>query len=295
MTTLLGINPRCRSGAAVDCDAFIERLETLGPVVLLQLENGALAEAIDALGDDLERIVLGGGDGTFNLAMQTVLDADVPLGVLPLGTANDFVRSLEIPLEPEAALDVVIAGHTRRVDLGQANGRWFLNAAGIGLGPDLTKKLDREKKRRLGVLAYLSGLVETVGDRRRRRAVLTVDGRRKRAKFMQITIANGVHYGGGMTIAQDAALDDGRFHVLVIRPQTPWSLLAKLVAFRRGVARADTGEALRLLSGARVEVRTRVRQDVTLDGELVAETPLDCRCVPRALEVYAPVSENAGT
>lgn len=288
MTTLLCINPKSRSGASADCEPFVECLHRLGPVVIHRLGEEGLEDSLAALDGRLQRIVVGGGDGTLNRALPMVLEAGVPLGVLPLGTANDFARALGLPADPEAALEVVLAGHTRKIGLGRANDQWFLNAAGIGLGPDLTKKLDHDKKQRLGVLAYLSSLLEVVGNRRARRALLEVNGFRKRVPFMQITVANGIHYGGGLTIAQGVGLNDGELHVLLLQPQTPLELVGKFFALLRGVKRNEEKDKLKLLSGDRVSIKTKASYDVTLDGELATTTPLECRCVPDAIEVYAP-------
>ena len=293
MTTLLCLNPRSRSGNTIDSSSLIERLAVLGPVILHWLgENDDLEATIAALEGELKRIVVGGGDGTLHRTLPAVLEANVPLGVLPLGTANDFARSLSLPAKVDGALDVVLAGETRQVGLGLANGHWFLNAAGIGLGPELTKTIDHERKRRLGVLAYLRGLIEVIGNRRRRRALLWIDDTRYRVRFMQITVANGIHYGGGLTIAQDARLDDGRLHVLLLQPQTALELVAKFLALRWGPSKSQEHNKMRLFHAEGVRIETVGIHDVTLDGEIVTHTPLECRSAPQALEVYAARPER---
>ncbi len=292
MTTLLCINPKSRAGDCIDCEPFVEKLHRLGPVVIHRLGEDDFDEVVAALGDRLERVVIGGGDGTLNRLLPEVIDLGVPLGVLPLGTGNDFARALGLPLDPEEAVDVVVEGSLRQVDLGMANGRWFLNAAGIGLGPELTRRLDGERKQRLGVLAYLSSAIEGIGDWRTRRAILEVNGTRKKTSFLQITIANGVHYGGGMTVSRDAAVDDGQLRILVIKPQTPWQLLRKFFALRWGTRKDETPEKIELLSSDHVRVRTASPCEVTIDGELATTTPLECRSVPGAIEVYAPLAQE---
>lgn len=292
MTTLLCINPLSRSGDAVDIETLVARLHSLGQVVIHDLNGDEdLDEAIEALGDRLERIVVGGGDGTLHRVLPSVLGAGVPMGVLPLGTGNDFARSLGLPSDPAEAVESIVDGATRRVCLGKANGRWFLNAAGIGLGPELTRRLDHDRKRRLGVLAYLVSLIEVMGNRRRRRALLEIDDWEIRTPFMQITIANGTHYGGGLTIRPDAGLEEERLDVLVLKPQTPLELLSKFFALRWGARRGERHDKMELFSGTRVRVTTHFECDVTVDGELVEATPLDCEVVPDAMEVYVPLAE----
>jgi YegS/Rv2252/BmrU family lipid kinase len=286
MTTLFAINPHSRSGSASP-DAVAETLGTLGPVVEFRFGGEeSLADAARRLGDRLERIVVGGGDGSLHFALPVVLQTGVPLGVIPLGTANDFARSLALPDDPVEAAEVIRGDCTRTVDIGTANGEPFLNAVGIGLGPELSKTLDRETKRKLGVLAYLRGLLEVVNRPSRQGAVIWLDRRRRKTRYMQITIANGVHYGGGMTIAQRARLDDGELKVLCLYPQTFWRLLGKAVALRRGPALGEQADGMKLYAARRVRVLTRHPADVTADGELVTRTPLACESVPQALRVY---------
>lgn len=294
MTTLFAVNPHSRSGDSLPREV-VDVLETMGPVVEFHFDrDGSLAEKVRGLGGELERIVVGGGDGTLNLALPDVLQASVPLGVIPLGTANDFARSLDLPDDPVQAAEVVCANQTRTVGVGKANGKPFLNAVGIGLGPELNKAMDSESKKRLGVLAYLRSFAEVFQRRSRHGAVISLDGRRKKTRYMQITIANGVHYGGGMTIAQEARLDDGQLKVLCLYPQTLWRLLGKAVALRRGPGEDEQEpDGMKLYAARKVEVFTRKPSDVTADGELITSTPLTCEAIPNALEVYAgPVPDR---
>lgn len=287
MTTLLVINPNCRNGDEDFVADVVEVLSEAGPVSQYCVgASETLRQRLEKLGDALERIVIAGGDGTLHQSLPDVLEAGVPLGVLPLGTANDFARSLEIPKDPVDAARVIVDDHCRCVDVGVVNDEYFLNAVGVGLGPELTKKLDREKKKRLGVLAYLQSLVQVLGHRRRHFATLEVDGQIVRTPFMQITVANGRHYGGGMMVSDEVAMDDGLLHVLCVRPLRPLQLFLKGLRIRFGAVRDD--EKLIYLRGKKVNVQTRRRYDATADGELVTRTPLECRVLARSLQVYAP-------
>lgn len=294
MTTLLVINPHCRNGDTDFVEEVVEELSAAGPVSQYRIGSSEkLAARIDDLGEALARIVVAGGDGTLNNVLPDVLEAGVPLGVLPLGTANDFARSLELPKDPAAAAALIAGGATRTVDVGVVNGHYFLNAVGVGLGPELTKKMDREKKKRLGVLAYLQSLVEVVGQRKRQYATIDVDGESVRTPFMQITIANGRHYGGGLMVSDEVEMDDGLLHVLCVRPLKPLQLALKGLRIRFGATR-DV-EKLIYLKGKRVSVETRRRHDATADGELVTKTPLECRSLARSLQVYvAPAQAEQG-
>jgi len=283
--TLLLVNPNARSGKG-DLRKITEPLQELGPVVAPKsVGPEAARRAIAYYADSVDRIVVGGGDGSLHAALPATLEAGLPLGVLPLGTANDFARSLGIP-DARSAIEVILGGNTKTVDVGVVNKVPFLNAVGIGLGPDINRDLDKESKSSLGAFAYLLQGLRNLRESRGMRAVLDCDGSTSVLRSLQITIGNGIHYGGGMTISKDARLDDGLLHVLSIAPQSAWHLLMKGPALRTG----DTENApeLRTFRAKRVSVRTRRPMNVTADGEQVTRTPVECHTIGGRLRVFAP-------
>lgn len=289
MTTLLIFNPYSRNGDA-DISGIVEELERLGPVDVFGINRKeTVADRIEKLGRKLERIVVAGGDGTLNSVLQPVLESGKPLGVIPLGTANDFARTLDLPDDPVDAAKAITSGQKRKVDVGIVNGHPFLNAIGVGLGPALTKELNGEKKKRLGVVAYLDSLIHVFYQRRRYRAKLKIDGEIHRLPFVQITIGNGRHYGGGLTVCEDAKVDDGQLHVLGVRPLTPTQLFLRGLRLKFGAVKDD--EKLFYSCGRMVELEVGRRCEVTADGELVTTTPLKVHTVKDALTVFVPAEE----
>lgn len=264
-----------------------ERLRQAGPVDLIRPENaGALPEAIRQRGDQYDRIVLTGGDGTINLALDALVEVDRPVGILPLGTANDLARSLDIAPEIDRAIETILAGHLRRIDAGYVNGLSFINAIGIGMGPQMTREMEADSKSQLGVLAYLKGIVQVLQRQHFFYARIESEERSCEGKYVQITIANGIHYGGGMTIADDAELDDGRLDVLLVPKQSRFSLLRHAHRFRTGITHAaDTVTHWRCRE---ISIATDAAMDVTADGEFLTKTPIDCRITPLCLSIYAP-------
>jgi diacylglycerol kinase (ATP) len=222
--------------------------------------------------------------------LDAVLQSGSTLGVLPLGTANDFARSLQIPLDLDEALDVICTGHTRHVDVGEVNDETFLNAVGVGLGPELTREMDAEDKSQLGVLAYPVALLSVLSESEPFRIRLEVDGTSHELDALQVTIGNGIHYGGGMTISADARLDDGRLSVLCIGDQSKLHLASQAMALRNGTT--DEAEDIRAFTGKEVRLETDANLDATADGELITRTPLVCRSRHRALCVFAPISDT---
>lgn len=287
--TLLLLNPNARGGD-VDRQALIAELEQAGPVIAPHCSREqSTHQAIARYAGSVERIVVGGGDGTLNAALPAVLNAKLPLGVLPLGTANDFARSLGIP-DLATGVRVVLEGRTREVDVGMVNEHYFLNAVGVGLGPTINRSLDRETKARLGVAGYLLNAYRSARNYRGIRVVLECDGQTTSTRSMHVSIGNGIHYGGGLTISRDAKLDDGLLRVISIRPQTFLSLLTYGFSMRSGDIEDD--ENVQTFGGRTIIVRTRYPVDVTADGELVTKTPAECRSLRRALQVFAPPAEG---
>ncbi len=286
LSTLMICNPGSRSGNA-RLEDLRERLAALGEIEFRQPKKPTqVPDLIREYGPQAERIVLGGGDGTINLALDALIEVDRPLGILPLGTANDLARSLNLPDDLERAMDVIVLGHIRHIDVARANDVSFVNAIGMGLGPRMTREMDSEEKSRFGVLAYLLGIMRALRGHQHFQARIDFDGKTREYDCMQVTVANGIHYGGGMTIADDAKIDDGKLDVLVVRHQGYLRLLASSLRLRTGDMRAaDTVHHFR---GREVSITTRPGQDVTADGEFLSETPVECSVNSKCLQVFTP-------
>lgn len=284
--TLVLANPGSRSGDD-RIDEALERLRVLGELTVVRPDRpDQLPAAIREHAGQVNRVILAGGDGTVNLALDALMEAKLPVGLLPLGTANDLARSLDIPEDLEEAANIIVRGHSRRIDVARANDVSFINAIGMGLGPQMTREMDSETKSRFGVLAYLIGIARAF--RRQRTFAARVEGDRGRAEgqFIQITVANGIHYGGGMTVADDAKLDDGKLDVLLVPRQSHWLLLANALRFKLGQTRnADNITHWRC---HQLSIETDRELEVTADGEFLTSTPVECEVIPGALDFYAP-------
>jgi diacylglycerol kinase (ATP) len=232
---------------------------------------------------EADLVIIGGGDGTLNAAADALVEAGLPLGILPLGTANDLARTLEIPTDLIEASRVIAAGQTRRIDLGRINGKHFFNVASIGLSVHVARQLDVDVKRRWGVLGYPLTLWRALGHRHSFRAEIRCDGTRARVRTMQISAGNGRYYGGGMTIAADAAIDDGMLDVVSLAPQGVLELILNLPALRWGWH--ERPEQVRHWRCREIEIRTVQPLPVNTDGEVTTRTPAKIVVVPKALAV----------
>lgn len=286
---LLVVNRKSRSGDA-DVDAVVARLSTQGIQVLpARLERpDQIPDLIRRHRHDIDCVIVGGGDGSMNAAAPALVETDLPLGVLPMGTANDLARTLSIPIDLEQAVDVITAGVLHRIDLGRINGQYFFNVANIGLGVHVTHHLSSDLKQRWGVLSYAQGLLKAIKTFHPFHADIICDGRRRRVKSIQIAVGNGRHYGGGMTVAAQASIDDHKFFLYSIEPLAWWQMLRFAPALRSGRFRHD--QPVDIDQGRQIEVRTSRTMDITADGEVVSRTPAHFELIAGAVKVFVPAS-----
>lgn len=286
-TALMIVNPHSRSGAGAH-DAVRAALEQGGLSVLVRDCDGAeaIGYAIRACAGQVDRVVLGGGDGTLNAAAPALIETGLPLGVIPLGTANDLARTLGLPADPVEAAALVAANRRRRIDMGEVNGRPFFNVASLGLGVDLTRALTRDAKRRWGVLGYAVAGLRVLRRLAPFTAVIDDGATEHRSRTVHVCVGNGRHYGGGMTVLDSASIDDGRLDVTSLEVRSVWRLLALLPAMRHGSHHGRP--EVRVLTGTSFEIRTRKTRSVNTDGEITTTTPARFRVLPGAIEVFVP-------
>jgi len=281
-------NPRARNG---DQQAELARqgLTAAGLEIVEEVtaEADCFREAVDRMRKQVDVVVVGGGDGTINAAAPALIGLGVPLGVLPMGTANDLARSLAIPQALEEACQVIAQGQERAIDIGMVNGHYFFNAAGVGLSGEVTRKLDREGKRRWGVLSYAKATLDAWRESDVFAAHIRVNGEEMFVKSLQIMVGNGRHYGGGMTIAEDATIDDGLLNVYSIEPVPLLRLAGIAPLLRRGSH--DRSDAVMVVSTQELELVTDRPIPVNADGEMVGTTPARFSVVPGALRVLVPL------
>lgn len=277
--------------ALAEAGVPLAEARAVGPAELTERVEAAVAAGA-------ARVVVGGGDGSLGSAAAALAGSGAALGVLPLGTANDFARTLRIPDDLAAAARVVARGRVRRVDVGWAGRRAFLNAASVGASSELTRRLDDRLKRRAGTLAYPVAGAAAAGQPPFR-VRLEVDGRTEDLDALQVVVGNGRYHGGGRLIAPRARVDDHLLDVYVLAasssPGAP--RLRDRLRDLAGLARY----ALLLLRGRHLEhqgvlhVRagraalwTDPPLEIDADGELAGSTPAEFRVAPGQLAVLAP-------
>ena len=216
------INAGSRRGAAPDLAVDTMRKAGVPISSVHHVLSGAdLAGTLDrVLADGHDLVVVGGGDGTVSYAAGRVAGTNVVLGVLPLGTANDFARTLEIPNNLAEACATVAEGKVVDIDLGRANGEPFLNVASVGLSVSVTEALSPRLKRYIGPLAYSIATLTAYARHKAFRARLEFpDGDHEPMELddlLQVAVGNGRHYGGGNTVSPTAGIDDHTLDIYAI-------------------------------------------------------------------------------
>lgn len=228
--------------------------------------------------------MVGGGDGSVSAVLGPLLEAHLPLGVLPLGTANDFARSLGVA-DLEDAIDAIAGGRTRTVDVGTCNGRPFLNALAIGLPAAAADALTADLKRRLGMFAAAAVLPRILA--RGRSFEVTVDDAagETRVPAAIAVLASARRYVGGVPVRYER-LDDGRLYVTVARARSAWEVLSILVSALLRRLPEDWNVTERTSQGCRI--RTSRTLDVAVDGDVALATPVEIGVLPHALRVFVP-------
>jgi diacylglycerol kinase (ATP) len=286
-TAVVAIN-RKAGRARADLGPAIERLgrgERRPTVLDIEDPSEIVPKLRAACGNETRTVVVAGGDGTVNSALPLLLERRVTLGILPLGTANDLARTLELPTDPVEAAEVISAGHTRCIDVGTANEQYFLNAAGLGFSATLNRELGAKTKTVLGPLAYALGALRQWRKQRPFTVVVNIEGTVRRHRVIQLTVANGRFYGGGATAHASACIDDGLLDVLLLLPRPLHHYVVRLARLKRG---AHGGGPIVTYRGERLSLETRRPRDISTDGEASTATPAVFRVYKRALNVFTP-------
>jgi diacylglycerol kinase (ATP) len=285
---LLLVNRHSRQGEK-DLPQAISCLKQLGIELIEESTEDFhhLAEVIHQYKHQVDLVIVGGGDGTLNAAVDGLVETQLPLGILPLGTANDLARTLGIPTSLPEACKIIANGEIRRIDLGWVNGKHFFNVASLGLSVKITQRLTKEVKQRWGVLAYAATALQVIWESRPFSAQISVNGKTVSVKTVQIAVGNGRYYGGGMAVVADATIDDQRLDLYSLEIKHWWQIIPLLPAMRNG--QHIHWQEVRALDGQEFYVYTRKPRPINTDGEITTHTPAHFRVIPQALDVLVPL------
>ncbi len=231
-------------------------------------------------------IIIGGGDGTISSVVGHFAYANVVFGVLPLGTANSFARTLGIPLNLTGAIDVLMHGKVADVDLGKFNDDYFANGSSIGMPAVVGRAIPHSLKKWLSRGAYVlvgaSKFMRFVPFR----CIVTINGQDISFDALDVRIANG-GYQGGVLVASEANPDDGKIVIHILKGPSKWALVKEWTRIALG-APFGPGD-IEALSAPELVIDAVPKQHVAVDGEVITQTPIRVSVARQALLLMAPM------
>ena len=276
--------------AAVTAEAIADALAGAGAEPAIQPTDGAHLQASvrDAVKDGSRIIVAAGGDGTVSTVASALAGSEVALGVLPLGTLNHFAKDLGIPTDLEQAAAAIAAALTRRIDVGEVNGRVFVNNSGVGAYPHLV--VERRRQRRTRWVSEAIAAATVLREYPQLLVEITGDGVDRVARTPFVFVGNNEYQMDGDHFGARPRLDRGMLH-LCMAPGIGRMQFAGVVASAL-IGRLAERERFEMICLPSLAIRSnRSRLLVSLDGEVaVLETPLKYRIRPRALRVIVPAA-----
>lgn len=232
-----------------------------------------------------DAVVAVGGDGTLNEVVNGLDGRDTPLGVVPLGTANDFARQLGIPLDPDHAMDVVLQRPPMRMDTASLNGRRFVNVSSGGIGAETTAETPAGAKASLGTLAYAITGLRKVATLTPYRATFRADELALTAEFLVFAVGNARTTGAGTLLAPHASVTDGYLDATIIESIPRREFAQMMMKVKRGHHVATPGVHYARVRSLVIESESPV--SVNVDGENLQLDRLEYRVRPGDLWVHA--------
>lgn len=282
---ILVVNAHSRRGQD-NFDQAREKLEAAGVRLIaahaVKDPEQMAATVRQAIDSGAPMVIVGGGDGSMSSTVDEFVGKDCVFALLPLGTANSFARTLGLPLDLDGAVRAIATGRRRRVDLGMIDRDYFVNAASLGLSPMIGQTVPHKLKRYLGRIGYLVWAAKcSVGFRPFR---LTIDdgAQEHRLWSTEVRILNGP-YHGGVELSDHAAVDTGEIVVQAVvgrsKPRLAWDWYAKFFKLR------DRDAHTLEFHGQAFRIDTHPPQRISIDGEVLARTPVMVKIAPGAIEV----------
>lgn len=232
--------------------------------------------------ETIDLMVVAGGDGTVNYVVNAMKrkGLDIPLGVIPSGTANDFARALGMSREPLEAARQIASGGVERVDVGCVNGLWFVNIFSFGIFTTTSQRTPDERKHKIGKLAYI---IEGVKEFRTMHAVpleIEADGERFDLRSLMVLIFNG-ETAGGFHLARRSSIKDGLFDCILLEKKNFFRSTLAMCRYLAG----GSPKIVRHLRARRIDIRSSVNEPTDVDGQKGAEFPLHIECLAGGLRV----------
>jgi diacylglycerol kinase (ATP) len=274
---------------------ILDRLEQAGYETSCHATKGvgdATKAAISAVEKAFDIVIAAGGDGTINEVVNGLAEQPIRprLGIIPVGTTNDFARAIHVPRTVEKSVEVIAKGHTVPMDIGKVNDSYFINIAGGGRLTELTYEVPSRLKTMLGQLAYYLKGIEMLPSLHPTQVVVEYDGKLFEGEIMLFLVANTNSVGGFEKLAPNAKFNDGMFDLIILKK-------ANLAEFIRVANKAIRGEHIFdeqviYAKANRIKVMTDEKMQLNLDGEYGGLLPGEFVNLYQHLDVFVPFQEN---
>jgi diacylglycerol kinase (ATP) len=239
--------------------------------------------AREAAADGYRVIIAAGGDGTANEVANGITGSGAALALYPIGSGNDFARALGYPRRRKDVPRFLRAARRRTIDVGELNGRVFVNSGGVGIDGHVAARIAATSRFVGKTLGYFVGSLLGIATYRPQPMRVVVDGELHSGRFLTVVAANGTHFGSGMHVAPDASVDDGQLDVVLAGDLSRWSSIVTLAKLYRGT-HVD-GKKVVMLRARVVEIELERPLPAQLDGETTTAQRFSIRVRPGALEV----------
>lgn len=286
---LLICNPIAGNGASVAAlKAAMELLDSEKADYTVRYSEypaHAVELAAQAVSEGHGCVVAVGGDGTIREVGLSLINTGVPMGIIPCGTGNDYVRATGIPTDVTAAVNILLHGRRQRVDAGRINGKLFLNVAGFGFDVEVLDSTELYKKKfKNGSLAYIAGLLRALTRLRLRKTHFVLDdGTEKDFNALIVAIGNGTHFGGGMNITPLADPTDGLLDVCVAHDVGILSLLSTMPKLMKGEhIHTKYATCFKVKS---IKAVCEPASRIEVDGEVMEGTPIEAEVLPQSMVI----------
>ena len=281
------VNAKSRKGQALFRKACAATHALPFPVEAHAVEDPCDLEATveRALANKPDLVILGGGDGTISGLVDLLVGRDVILGVLPFGTANSFARTLGLPLDIAEAVAIFASGRTRRIDLGMIGDDYFANCAALGISPQIAETVPHGLKKMLGRIGYLGWAAYQYARFKPFTLIVGEGPTAERLRVVEVRISNGP-YHGGTQLVDAASVDSGEIVVQAVIGHEKAHLVRNWAAslLRLASRHKDTRD----FRGKSICIATEPPLPISIDGEVLAHTPVTARIAAGVIDVMVP-------
>ncbi|MEO5563166.1 MAG: YegS/Rv2252/BmrU family lipid kinase [Chitinophagaceae bacterium] len=229
-----------------------------------------------------DRVIAVGGDGTLKLVADTLEGSDIPIGLLPAGSANGMAKELGIPADPAGALDVIVSDHSQRIHMVRVNDELCIHLSDIGFNAFVVKKFEDEGVR--GMWGYIKAAWKVLLNHDRMQVEIKVDDKYIRRDAAMVVIANATKYGTGVLINPEGKLDDELFEVIIVKRISLGEIFKM-----RFTHRPYHPEKTEVLTTRSLKINSRHHVHFQVDGEYLGKTKsVKAEIIPGALRVLIP-------